>query len=229
VVRAFQSISAELRLDRLVGVLLELLVQHSQADRGCLLLVDGTGPAGLRLAAEAETERDRIRVDLHPAGAAPHRVPTRLIEHAGHHQVVLAGNPDELAQYADDPYLAAERPRAAMCAPIVRRDTVLAVLYLEYRRQPTAFSGAYLELLDMLCTQAAIALENATVHARLVEANRGRTTPRARTDGPLGAAVRARSRRRTRGDDGEPHRTGRGAGDAGRGAPPAGDHLDPPA
>jgi PAS domain-containing protein len=161
-----------LGLDRLVGVLLELLVQHSQADRGCLLLVDGTGPAGLRLAAEAETERDRIRVDLHPAGAAPHRVPTRLIEHAGHHQVVLAGNPDELAQYADDPYLAAERPPAAMCVPIVRRDTVLAVLYLEYRRQPTAFSGAHLELLDMLCTQAAIALENATVHARLVEANR---------------------------------------------------------
>jgi PAS domain-containing protein len=46
------------------------------------------------------------------------------------------------------------------------------VLYLENRRVPAAFSPSYLEVLDLLRMQAAIALENATSHDRLVAANR---------------------------------------------------------
>jgi PAS domain-containing protein len=84
---------------------------------------------------------------------------------------MLAGGPDELAAVVTDPYLNIHQPRSVLCAPIVRRDNLLAVLYLEHRRLSAAFSSFYVELLDLLCTQAAIALENATVHARLVEAN----------------------------------------------------------
>src|SRR5262249_33305516 len=71
-----------------------------------------------------------------------------------------------------DPYLATHRPRSVLCAPIVRRDELLAMLYLEHRRLPSAFSTSYRELLDMLRVQAAVALENATTHARLGAANR---------------------------------------------------------
>ncbi|MGC9669394.1 AAA family ATPase [Planosporangium sp. 12N6] len=168
VVRAFQSISSELHLDRLVRVLLELLVQHSPAERGYLLLA---GPAGLELAAAAELDRQQIlrsSVD----GPLGDRVPMRIVEHAGQHRRVLAGGSADLAAVAADPYLERVRPRSALCAPIVRRGDLLAVVYLEHRRLEAAFSTSYLELLDLLCTQAAIALENATVHARLVEANR---------------------------------------------------------
>jgi GAF domain-containing protein len=190
VVRGFQAISGELRLDRLAGVLLELVLQHSQADRGCLLLADGPGswpgtqtdrpgpcPAAetdrprLRLAAEAEVARDLIRVSTRIDRAPHDRVPVGLVEHAGRLRRVLAGGPDEIPAFATDPYLAAHRPRSVVCAPIVRRDNLLAVLYLENRRVAAAFSPSYLELLDVLRTQAAIALENATVHAQLVAAN----------------------------------------------------------
>jgi PAS domain-containing protein len=168
VVQAFQAVSGELRLDRLVGVLLELLVSHSQAERGYLLLADGTS---LRPAAQAEVERDVIRVNTHVDGAWRDRLPINVIEYAGRTHQVLAGGPDELRAFASDPYLAAHRPRSVLCAPIVRRDNLLAVLYLEHRRLGAAFSTFYLDLLDILCTQAAIALENASVHARLIEAN----------------------------------------------------------
>ncbi|HEV7897152.1 MAG TPA: AAA family ATPase [Planosporangium sp.] len=169
VVQAFQSISSELRLDRLVGVLLELLVQHSQAERGYLLLANGKGLAPV---AEAVVERDRIRVNTRVGGPLPDQVPLQVVAHAGRHRKVIAGGPDELAAFAADPYLASVRPRSVLCAPIVRRDNLLAVLYLEHRRLDAAFSSSYRHLLDLLCTQAAIALENATVHARLMEANR---------------------------------------------------------
>jgi PAS domain-containing protein len=168
VVKAFQTISGELRLDRLVGVLLELLIQHSQAERGCLLLADGPG---LRPAAEAEVAGERVRITTRIRGGLHDRVPIRLVEHAGQHREVLVGGLDELARFATDPYLATHRPRSVLCAPIMRRGTLLAVLYLEHRRLRRVFSASYLQLLDLLRMQAAIALENATVHARLIEAN----------------------------------------------------------
>lgn len=169
VVRGFQAISGELRRDRLVGVLLDLFVQHSQADRGCLLLADG---AGLRPAAVAEVDGDHIRVGDGSGRDLSELVPAGLVEHAGRQRIVLAGSADDLGPLAADPYLATHRPRSVLCAPIVRRDTLLAVLYLEHRRLASAFSAPYLDLLRVLRTQAAVALENATVHAQLTEANR---------------------------------------------------------
>src|SRR5262249_51120521 len=154
---------------RLVRVLLELLLQYSQAERGCLLLADGPG---LRAAAVAEADRDGIRVTTRMHGGLHDRVPVRLVEFAGHHREVLVGGLAELSAFATDPYVATHRPRSMLCAPIVRRDNLLAVLYLEHRRLAAAFSPSYLELLEVLRTQAAIALENATTHARLVEADR---------------------------------------------------------
>src|SRR5207249_2290814 len=65
----------------------------------------------------------------------------------------------------DDP------PRALLCTPIRRGERLMAVLYLEHRHQPAWFGAEHLELLDVLCAQAAIALDNAVMHARLVEAN----------------------------------------------------------
>jgi PAS domain-containing protein len=45
------------------------------------------------------------------------------------------------------------------------------VLYLEHRHLSGWFGPEHLDLLDVLCAQAAIALDNATRHARLVAAN----------------------------------------------------------
>ena len=45
------------------------------------------------------------------------------------------------------------------------------MLYLEHRHLSGWFGAEHLDLLDVLCAQAAIALDNAQTHARLVEAN----------------------------------------------------------
>jgi PAS domain-containing protein len=169
VLKAFQAISGELRRDRLVGVLLDLLVQHSSAERGCLLLPDA---GGLRLAAEAHADRRRIHVDVEPPGDFDGRIPTRVVEHVMRTRQTVAGGIDEMPDLADDPYLETHQPRSLLCAPIARRNVLMGVLYLEHRRLSDAFTASYLELLEVLCTQAALSLENAAVHAQLVEAHR---------------------------------------------------------
>ncbi len=169
IVRAFQTIAGELSVERLVVTLLKLLLEHTNAERGALLVPDG---AGLRLAATAYADRSDIKVVDDAPQLAAERVPDLVIEHVHRRRQPLGGRPEELPpRLAADRYLRGQRPAALLCTPIMREDRLMAVLYLEHRHLSTWFGMAHLDLLDVLCAQAAIALDNASMHARLLEAN----------------------------------------------------------
>jgi PAS domain-containing protein len=165
VVRTFQAISAELGLDKLLVTLLSLLVRHARADHGALFLPDGRA---LRLAAVAHTEPGRVVVDPDPAGPAADHAAMTVVSRVHEGRRPVRG---ELPPGAD-PYLVRHRPRSVLCQPILRGERLLGVLYLEHRAVTVPYAPEYLQLMEVLCAQAAIALDNATVHARLVEANR---------------------------------------------------------
>jgi PAS domain-containing protein len=169
IVRAFQAIAGELSVDRLVVTLLTLLVEHTHAERGALLLPDG---AGLAVAATVRAERGGTSVVTDPRQLATERVPETVVEHVLRRRQALGGRPAELpARLAGDRYLHEQPPAALLCTPILRDGRLMAVLYLEHQHLSTWFSAEHFDLLDLLCAQAAIALDNARVHARLLEAN----------------------------------------------------------
>jgi PAS domain-containing protein len=163
-VRAFQAIAGELSPDRLVVTLLKLLVEHTHAERGALLLPCGTR---LSVAATAQTSRGRVSVTAEPDD----RLPWLVVEYVHRHRHPVGGGPDDLpAELAEDPYLASDPPRALLGTPILRDGRLMAVLYLEHRHLSGWFGAEHLDLLDVLCAQAAIALDNAHTHAELVQA-----------------------------------------------------------
>jgi predicted ATPase/PAS domain-containing protein len=169
IVRAFQAIAGELSVDRLVVTLLNLLLEHTHAERGALLLpVDG----GLHLAATAHAERGGVTVVSDRRSLAAERVPDAVVEHVHRRRQPLGGRPEELpGRLANDRYLRQQPPAALLCTPIMRDDRLMAVLYLEHRHLANWFGAEHIDLLDVLCAQAAIALDNAAMHARLIEAN----------------------------------------------------------
>jgi PAS domain-containing protein len=166
VVKAFQTISAVLDLDKLTATLLELLVHHSGAQRGSLVLRDA---GALRLAAEAVNDSDLVEIIPTPAAVLGTLVPLSLVTRVERTReaVLLDDGPYEL-----DPYLEAHRPRAVLAAPIAHQDRLIGVLYLEHKHRADAFGPGQLDNLEVLCTQAAICLDNATMYAKLAEANR---------------------------------------------------------
>jgi PAS domain S-box-containing protein len=54
-----------------------------------------------------------------------------------------------------------------LCLPILRQATLIGVLYLEHRELPNVFTAERAGMLQLLATQAAISLENATLYADL--------------------------------------------------------------
>ena len=70
---------------------------------------------------------------------------------------------------ANDPYIIRQQPKSILCNPILSQGKLLGVLYLENSLVKGAFSGDGIELLNLLCTQAAISLENSKLYERSQE------------------------------------------------------------
>jgi signal transduction histidine kinase len=84
---------------------------------------------------------------------------------------VLLGQADDDERHADDPYIATQRPRSAMCVPALHRARLIGVLYLENRQVAGVFTTERVRILQSLSAQTAIALENARLRRELEAEN----------------------------------------------------------
>lgn len=84
--------------------------------------------------------------------------------------VVLADASTQ-APYSDDTVVRARSLRSVLCWPLTHRGMQHGLLYLEHAQTPGAFAGERLGIIEILATQAAVALDNARVHQHLTEQN----------------------------------------------------------
>jgi PAS domain S-box-containing protein len=173
-VKATQAISGRIVLDELIDTLLRVVLEHAGAQYGTLWLVRG---AELAPAAQAQTRGPSIEVQLRgdDAPAMPERAPLALLHYVQRSRETVrvddgprASASGHLPPVGDDP------PRSLLCLPIARQATLIGVLYLEHRELPHVFTAERSELLQLLATQAAISLENATLVAELRQENQDR-------------------------------------------------------
>jgi signal transduction histidine kinase len=62
-----------------------------------------------------------------------------------------------------------QQPKSILCSPILHQGKLLGILYLENNLATGAFTSDRVELLNLLCAQAAISLENAQLYERSQE------------------------------------------------------------
>src|SRR5262249_13397714 len=74
--------------------------------------------------------------------------------------------------FTADPYVHERRARSILCLPLLKQAKLIGVLYLENALAARAFTPARIAVLDLVASQAAIALENARLYAELERAHR---------------------------------------------------------
>ncbi|MCC6552383.1 MAG: AAA family ATPase [Polyangiaceae bacterium] len=162
VAKASQTISGEIVLDRLVRTLLAVVLEQGGAQRACLLLRQG---GSFSIGAEAAlAERGAEASILGPLPADFwRRVPSSLVHYVQRtgERVILSDAAADAGRFSGDEYLARRRPRSVLCMPILRQAEVVGLLYLENDLLAGAFTPDRLVALELLATQAAIALEKA--------------------------------------------------------------------
>ncbi len=183
VMKAAQAIAREVDLERLLDRLMRVALETAGAERGQLVLEwDGQpvvrvvgSPAGVHVWAEPGAPLGES-ADL-PVGLI-HYV-RRTLESV----VVADASGDE--RYANDPYIVRERPRSVLCTPVLNQGTLVGTLYMENRLTPEVFTGERVRVMQLLSTQAAIAIEN----ARLYERSRQEVAERTRAEAKLRAVA----------------------------------------
>ncbi|WP_437733486.1 AAA family ATPase [Sorangium sp. So ce1335] len=167
VVKAAQSISGELKLSRLLEMLLRIVVEHAGAEEGCVLLVRDEQ---LWIAA-IEDPGGAVRL-LDAGEAPPAALPQSVLNYVRRsHERVLLDDAAARHPFMEDEYFRRKRPRSALCLPIVRQARLIGLLYLENNLATGAFTPGRLSVVELLASQSAISLENAMLYAEVEQEN----------------------------------------------------------
>ncbi|MEG4119804.1 AAA family ATPase [Microcoleus sp. N9_B4] len=159
--KASQAISGEIELNKLLITLLEIVIVNSGANK-CVLLL--------------KQDIDLKIVALIKEGESPQALPSIPLESSSDLAISLVNNVKRTllplvledarisSQLAADIYIQEHQPKSILCSPILNQGQLIGILYLENNLTVGAFTSDRVELLNLLCAQAAISLENARLY-----------------------------------------------------------------
>ena len=159
--RSSQAVLREMDLALLLQRVMHATMENAGAERGALaVMVDGE----LRIEARhpPELELGTGLVD----GAGLCAAVVQLVRRS--RQPVVLDDASKDAMFGRDAYIQAEGVRSVLCLPLVNQTELVAVLYLENNLTPGAFTPQRIQLLPLLCAQAAISIRNARLYAEQV-------------------------------------------------------------
>ncbi|MEH2272341.1 MAG: AAA family ATPase [Nostoc sp.] len=166
ILKASQSLSSEIELDKLLSTLLEVILQSAGADKCALLM-----PKGSHWVIEALSQLDQPAILLHSLLFDDGQtVPVTLINRVKNTlTLTVIENAVVEPTLTADPYIIRHSPKSILCAPILNQGKLIGILYLENNLTVGAFTSDRLQVLKLLTTQAAISLENAQLYRQLEE------------------------------------------------------------
>jgi PAS domain S-box-containing protein len=169
VLRAAQTISGEIVLDRVLTKLLRLALEHAGAQKACMLL-RSEGRLHVEAIAGVDGGATRRITPAEPLELSQD-VPISIVQFVTrtNKSLVLA---DATAEdvFTQDSYIKRMQPLSVLCLPIIHRSEVTGVLYVEHRWLTGVFTAQRVEVLSLLASQAAISIENARLYADLQSA-----------------------------------------------------------
>ena len=173
-----QALSSEIELEKLIEDLLRTAIEHGGAQRGLLILPQGSE---FRIEAEANTAEGAVTVRLREA--TPDALPEAVVRYSARTKqpVLLDDAAAARGPFADDDYIRRRRARSILCLPLIKQGKLVALLYLENNLAVGVFTPARMAVLNVLASQAAMSLENGRLYRevqqreakirRLVDAN----------------------------------------------------------
>jgi adenylate cyclase len=157
--RLSQDIALEVRLDKLLPRILDVLMPVFQADRGVILLKDESGHLTARAVRIHGSTTTHEEISLSET-----IIETVLKEH----KAVLTSDAQRDARFSGAHSVILHGIRATMCVPLLTRDAnVIGVIHLDSLLKPGAFTDRDLGVLQGVASQAAIAIENSLLVSQI--------------------------------------------------------------
>jgi predicted ATPase/signal transduction histidine kinase len=90
-------------------------------------------------------------------------------------EIILINDVASNRDFSAEPYFLENAPKSLLCQPIINQRRLIGIIYLENKFAKETFTDERVEFLQILCTQAAISIENAILYNKLEEKVKERT------------------------------------------------------
>jgi PAS domain S-box-containing protein len=167
VMKASQAISSEIELDQLLRSLMQILIENAGAQTGCLIL-ENAGEWVIEASCELKDGENVDAMQVLRSIPLASRLPEPIIQYVIRtHESVLFNDATLEGNFINEPYIQHNQTQSIFCLPLLNQSKLVGVLYLENQSAIGAFTPERSQVLNLLSTQAAIAIENARLYSKL--------------------------------------------------------------
>ncbi|MDH6170769.1 putative ATPase/signal transduction histidine kinase [Variovorax boronicumulans] len=189
VLRISTALASDIVPARLVETLLRTALESAGADCGTLTLLR---QGAWQVRAQAQVLNGAISVAQEPTVFGTEVLPVSIVQAVARtQQRIVVGDAREDPSLVQDDYVRRRRPRSVLCVPLMRHANLVGVLYLENNLAAHVFTLAKAEVLEVIASHAAFALENARLYEELLDQNHQRALAEEQLRGALADLERA--------------------------------------
>jgi predicted ATPase/GAF domain-containing protein/tRNA A-37 threonylcarbamoyl transferase component Bud32 len=168
IIKASQAISSEIVLDKLLATLMKILMENAGAQFGYLILeTEG------QLLIEASGSVDEENVTVLNSIPIDSCLPSSIINYVARtRKTFLTNDAAHEGNFTNEPYIKSHQTKSLLCTPLLDQGQLRGIVYLENNLTVGAFPQERLKVLQLLSSQAAIAITNAKLYTELQENQR---------------------------------------------------------
>ncbi|WP_348256273.1 PAS domain S-box protein, partial [Leptolyngbya sp. ST-U4] len=167
VMKASQVISREIELNQLLRSLMQTLIENAGAQTGYLIL-ENSGEWSIEAACELNTDENACATQVLQSIPIADQLPESIIQYVIRTlKSVTLNDATREGAFVNEPYIQQNQPQSVFCLPLLNQAKLVGVLYLENRLATGVFTPERSQVLQLLSTQAAIAIENANLYSEL--------------------------------------------------------------
>lgn len=163
VIRTAQTMAGEVELNKVLDRFMRIVIENAGAQTGSLVLAR---EQGLFVEVQVSVASDTISVGMDSPLESAMDLPASIIKYVARTtEAVVIADAVRDERFMNDPYVVATRPKSILCLAMTHQGRLIGVLYLENNVTRDAFTQARLELLNLLSSMSAIAVENARLYS----------------------------------------------------------------
>ncbi|MBD1810413.1 AAA family ATPase, partial [Microcoleus sp. FACHB-DQ6] len=167
VMKAYQAISGEIMLDKLLSSLMKILMESAGAQRGYLIL---SSQEKLLIEAEGKIDDNPVTVLQSIPVETCQKLSSAIVNYVARTQEsVVLDDAVRSGQFTNDPYLQKNHTKSILCVPLINQSQIVSIVYLENNLTAGAFTPERVELLKVLSGQAAISIQNSKLYTEVRE------------------------------------------------------------
>ena len=155
------AISAEIEQEALLKKIMNVVIESSGAQHGYLLIEED---GNLLIRAESHATEKEVVKTFHKKLEDTEDI-CEAIVHYVHRtgERLILNNAAQEGIFKDNPKVQDMQLRSVLCLPVIKQSKMIGVLYLENRLSDSVFTSGKTDMMELLVSQAAISLENATL------------------------------------------------------------------